>query len=503
MRQLPALALRRRHQHFAVAVGLHRRHEARALHLLDQTRGAVVADAQVPLHERDRRPPGLEHDRHRLVVHRIGFGVGAFDRHAVGVVACDAAFEQSLDVLRLAQLLQVLDDAMHFAVRHERAVHALRVAGSRRQEQHVALAEQRLGAHLVENRARVDLARHLERNARRNVRLDEAGDHVDRRTLRGEDEMDAGGARLLRDARDELLDLLAGHHHEVGQLVDHDDDQRHFFERLGLVRRQRQRIQELLAGLLRLGDLRVVAGEVAHAELRHQPVAALHFADAPVERVGGELHVGDHRRQQMRDAFVHRQLEHLRIDQDQAHLLRLGLVEERQDHRVDGDRLARARRARDQQVRHAREIGHHRLAGDVLAQRERQRARRVVVRRRREDLDELHHLPPRIRQFEAHARLAGNRLDHADRHDRQRARDVLDQVDDLRALHADGGLDFVARDHRSRIGRQHLGADAEVGELALDEPRRVFERLGADRLLRATARPRAAPAAAAASRACR
>ena len=34
------------------------------------------------------------------------------------------------------------------------------------------------------------------------------------------------------------------------------------------------------------------------------------------------------------------------------HLLRLGLVEQRQDHRVDGDRLAGARRAGDQQVRH-------------------------------------------------------------------------------------------------------------------------------------------------------
>ena len=32
-----------------------------------------------------------------------------------------------------------------------------------------------------------------------NVRLDEAGDHVDRRALRGEDQVDAGGARLLRE----------------------------------------------------------------------------------------------------------------------------------------------------------------------------------------------------------------------------------------------------------------------------------------------------------------
>ena len=109
----------------------------------------------------------------------------------------------------VARRLQVLDDAMHFGVGHERAVHALRIAGARRHVQHVALPEQRLRAHLVEDRARVDLARDLERDARRDVRLDEAGDDVDRRALRGEHEVDARGARLLRDARDQLLDLLA------------------------------------------------------------------------------------------------------------------------------------------------------------------------------------------------------------------------------------------------------------------------------------------------------
>ena len=180
--------------------------------------------------------------------------------------------------------------------------------------------------------------------------------------------------------------------------------------------------------LARLGDAAVVAREVAHAEGGDQPVAALHFADAPVERGGGELHVGDHRREQMRDAFVDRQLEHLRIDQDQAHLPRLGLVDERQDHGVDRDRFAGAGRARDQQVRHARQVGDHRLAGDVLAERQRQRARHVVVRRRRQELHQPHELAARVRQLEAHARLAGDGLDHADADHRQRARQILHQA---------------------------------------------------------------------------
>ena len=139
--------------------------------------------------------------------------------------------------------------------------------------------------------------------------------------------MDACRARLLRDPSDQLLDLLAGHHHQVGKLVDHHDDQRHFLDRLGIVGRQREWVRERLLRLARLDDARVVAGEVAHTQRRHQPVAPLHLPDAPAERVGGELDVGDDGRQKMRNALVDRQLEHLRVDQDQSHLPRLGLVQ--------------------------------------------------------------------------------------------------------------------------------------------------------------------------------
>ena len=194
------------------------------------------------------------------------------------------------------------------------------------------------------------------------------------------------------------------------------------------------------------------------------------------------LHVGDDRRQQVRDAVVDREFEHLRIDQDQPHLSRLRLVQQRQDHRVDRDRFAGSGRARNQQMRHAREVGNRRVARDILAERKRQHARRIVVRRGRENFDELDDLPARIGKLERHARFAGNRLDDANRHDRQRACQVLHQVDDLRALDADGRFDFITGDHRAGICRQHLGRNAEVGQLALDQPRREIERFGADRL---------------------
>ena len=197
--------------------------------------------------------------------------------------------------------------------------------------------------------------------------------------LRRQDQMDAGRARLLRQPRDQFLDLLADHHHQVGEFVDHHHDHRHGLQRLGIVRRQAERMRQRRAGLLGVAHFLVVAGEVAHADCRQQLVAPLHFAHAPVERAGGLLHVGDHRRQQVRDPFVDRQLEHLGVDHDHAHGGRIGLVHQRQDHGVDADRLARTGGARHQQVRHLAEIRHHRVAGDVLAQRDGERAGAVVI----------------------------------------------------------------------------------------------------------------------------
>ena len=161
----------------------------------------------------------------------------------------------------------MFDHAVDFGVGDKRPVHALRMPGAWRKVEHVALAEQRLGTHLIEDGARIDLARHLERNARWNIGLDQAGDDIDRRSLRREDQVNSRRARLLRNAGDQLFDLAAGDHHQVGQLVDDDHDQRHFFDGLRSIRRQRKRVGERLAGFLGLGYARVIAGEIAYARV--------------------------------------------------------------------------------------------------------------------------------------------------------------------------------------------------------------------------------------------
>ncbi len=202
--------------------------------------------------------------------------------------ACGDGFE----ILRRALRLEVAHHLLDFLVGAERAVHAADAAAARHVE-HVALAEQLLGALLAQDGAAVDLRGDLEGDAGREVRLDGAGDDVDRRTLGGEDHVDAGGARHLREALHRAFDVLAGDHHQVGHLVDDDDDvgQRLEVELFFLV----DRLAGLLvvAGVDRAGAASrpcalasttraVVAVDVAHAELRPSSCSALPSRAPPI-----------------------------------------------------------------------------------------------------------------------------------------------------------------------------------------------------------------------------
>ena len=73
------------------------------------------------------------------------------------------------------------------------------------------------------------------------------GDHVHRRPLGREHEVDADGARLLGEADDRVLDVLGADHHQVGELVDHDEQVREL------------RLAALAEGAVRLGQARARA----------------------------------------------------------------------------------------------------------------------------------------------------------------------------------------------------------------------------------------------------
>ncbi len=435
-------------QHLPLADMVGRPHHAVLLHLFDQLRRAVVADVQMPLDEGGRGLAFAHHQFHRTVVQRgVGIGIATDQPGGAAGLRVFVLFCHFLKIGGLSLAAQPFHHPLHLGIGNKGAMHPLDPPALAH-EQHVALAEQLFRPLFAEDGAGIDLRGDGEGDARREIRLDGAGDHIHRRPLRGHDDMDAGGARHLRQPLHGGLDLLACHQHQIRHLVDHDDDHRQGGEGQRLLLKHRlaglgveaglHAARQHLAAFRRLCHLLVVAGDVAHPQLRHRAVAALHLAHRPFQRADCLGRLRHHRGQQMRDAIVDRQLQHLRVDHDEAHLLRREAVEEGEDHGVDADRFARAGGARDQQMRHAGKIGVDRCSTDVLAEGKRQppvllRPVGVV-----QHLAEEHRLPLWVRQFDAND-VARRHAGDAYGNDGHRARDVVREADDTRRLGAGAG----------------------------------------------------------------
>jgi hypothetical protein len=133
--------------------------------------------------------------------------------------------------------------------------------------------------------------------------------------LRGDDQVDAGGAGQLGDADDGVLDVARRDHHQVGELVDDHQQVRVRHVDPLAVRRADQ---------LAVADGCVEVVDVAEAAGRQVVVAHVHLAHDPLQRLGGLLRVGDDRRDEVRDALVGRELDPLGVDQHHAHVVRRG-----------------------------------------------------------------------------------------------------------------------------------------------------------------------------------
>ncbi len=303
--------------------------------------------------------------------------------------------------------------------------------------------------------------------------------------------MQAGGARHLRQPLHRAFDVLAGDHHQVGHFVDDDDDigQRievellFFVDRLAgfLVEAGMHRACQFLAPGFYFQEPRIVAVDIAHAEFRHPLVAFLHLAHRPFQRDHGLLRIGHDRRQQMRNAVIDGEFEHLGIDHDQAALIRPQPIDQAEDHGVDGDRFAGTGGAGDQQMRHPREIDDDGIAADILAETQRKLCHRLVGVFHRKQFAQIDFFAMRVRQFDADRVAAGDDGDARGKR-AHRTRDVVGEPDDAGGFDAGRGLEFVQRHHRAGIGLDDFAADAEIPEHAFQRARIVIELRLAERL---------------------
>ena len=162
---------------------------------------------------------------------------------------------------------------------------------------------------------------------------------------------------------------------------------------------------------LPLGKRAVVLLDVAHAALRQQLQPPLHLRVGVAQHVRGDLGIGHHRRQQVRNVFVQSQFQPLGIDHHHLQLVGCRLVQHGDDQRIEKNALARSGRSGDQQVRHLRQIGDAHAPDQVLPQRQRQPRGGVDEVRRFDHFAQHNRLPVLIRHLDAHRGFPRNALD--------------------------------------------------------------------------------------------
>ena len=233
-------------------------------------------------------------------------------------------------------------------------------------------------------------------------------------------------------------------------------------QRFGVIGCETEGIGQRHTALTRFIELVVVARQISYTELAHQFIAALHFTHTPIQTIGGLAHVGDHRCQQMRNAFIDRHLQHLGVNHQHAHIARFGFVEQRQNHGVDTHRLARTRGARHQDMRHFGQICHHGVAANVFAQAHGQHGFGFVVNRRAQDFTQAYGLAFAIRQLQRHEVFPWNGFHHTYGHHAERTRQIFGQIHHLRAFDTGSGLNFITGHHRAGSGGQHFDFHTKV-----------------------------------------
>ena len=329
-------------------------------HEVNQSRGPAVANSERPLKQREAPSPFANDNVDRLFVEFIP--LAKLSQVAGLLIVIDFQIHQLVDKFLFAGADRI-DNGVYLLVGQIRALAAQHGARARPEKQHISIAQQFLGAHLVENDSAIRSTCDLERKSRGQVGLDQAGDDVHRRLLRGENQVDPDSSALLRQANNMLFHFLSRCHHQVGNFVSHNDDEWQaggnttFF---GLILRLQAAVD---FGFPKLIETR----NVSNTRLGQQLVSLFHLLHSPSQDRLSLSHIGHDGVHQMGKPTVSAQLDHFGVDHQHPHFVRSARHQHRSNNGVEADALACSGATGDQQVGHGREVHDQGIPRNVLA----------------------------------------------------------------------------------------------------------------------------------------
>ena len=349
-------------------------------------------------------------------------------------------------VVGLTLRLDELDNLVDLIIRDKAALDTAGLAPVDLGEQHVAQTGELLGAHLVDDDARVDARGDVKGDTVGDVGLNEARHHVGARTLSRHDKVDTGGTAQLGDTHNRSLDVLAGNHHQVRKLVDDDDQVGHLLRRVIVMLK--------LAG----GLLFVIGRDLAHVKALEDLQAALHFGHRPLQGTRGLLGLGHYGDVKMRQTVIACKLDALGVDHDQANVLGKGAHEQGCDDGVDHDRLTGTRGTGDQQVGHLGEVGDDRRALGVAADGELERTALHIG----QHVAQIDVLALAVGNLDTNERGAGDRGKDTNRLGGERKRNIVLEARNLAHALALARLQLKGRHRGAGDPADHAGTAAKL-----------------------------------------
>ena len=315
-------------------------------------------------------------------------------------------------------------------------------AGS--QEEHIALAQELLGTVAADDGTRIVPRCHLEGNTGGKVGLDNACDDIHRGALGGQNHMDTGSTGFLSQSHDGGLDIFGGDSHQICKFVHDHDNLRNLLTELLIA--HRIFVSESLTPLFGLFDFGIIARKITDIHRREHMVAPLHLVHDPAKRQRGLFGVHDNGQEQMGDAVINLELQHLGVDHDHSYIFRRGLKENAHDHAIHRDTLTSARCARHQKVRHLGQILHHHIAFDIFTETHGEHALALFEVVVSDDFFEEDHLAFLIWDLDAHSALAGQRSDDTNAQSFHTHGYIIGQTCNFGDLRACCGNEFVHGD---------------------------------------------------------